>query len=175
MRVIQMGLNYSTTRFQSLNAPSTAKFTWAKTRDVLENKTFDAFEERIEEDCSDLPHFPITTTYGLLLADEATSKILRPKLCENGGDIAECTIQTQFGTYTGFRAFNLLGQSPESNIFRLAESRDPTEIGVEQYISVSFAKWLKSTVNCGAIVFRDVETDGIYRPQQSLHPRSKDL
>ena len=79
-----MGLNYSTTRFQSLNAPSTAKFTWAKTRNVLENKTFHAIEERIEEDGSDLPHFPITTTYGLLLADEATSGVARKSWTRSG-------------------------------------------------------------------------------------------
>ena len=176
MRIIYVHASLRAVRFYFDTGDEHIDVLWAQQRDIIANRKFEAQESRIEEDGSDLPNYGLTEVDQLLIATPDIADQLRGKLRENGGDIVECTITTQFDTYIGFRAFNYLHETPNSNIFRLEESPEDPTPSIQQYVSVDFARWLKANFDCRGLAFRNDETDGRYKPKyRGIQPVATDI
>lgn len=175
MRIIYPGTNFSTARFATPSNAIDLDFSAALTKESFRRGTLEVIEERTEEDGSELPQFGLTNFDDMLIAKKEVADILRPKLKENGGDVLECTMKSQHGFYIGFRAFNLLSDTPTANIFRLLEFNENPTLCVRQFLSVDFAQWMNKNLDCRGLTFRDAETDGVHKPSTSLLRRSTDI
>ena len=176
MRIIEISGTLSSAFFYLDTDDEYVDVLWAQQPDIIANREFTAKEDRIDDDGSDLPNYGLSESDQLLIATPDIANQLRDKLRENGGDIVECTITTQFGTYVGFRAFNYLHETPNANIFRLEESPEDPTPSIQQYVSVDSARWLKANFDCRGLAFRNDETDGRYKPKyRGIQPVATDI
>ena len=134
----------------------------------FDGRTFEILEDRKEVDGSDMPQYGLTAALGALVADEEKAPAIREALNQGGAKIAEATFVSQFGTYYGFRAFNLYEETPEAPVFRTRTTPSNPDLWRKQFYTPQFADWLKANFDTRGLSINRVERDPyFYRPNRA--------
>ena len=134
----------------------------------FDGQTFEVLEVRKDTDGTPLPQFGLTEDLGALMADEEKAPVIREALHQSGAKIAEATFVSQFGTYYGFRAFNLYEETPEAPVFRTRTTPSNPDLWRKQFYTPQFAEWLKANFDTRGLSINRVERDPyFYRPDRT--------
>lgn len=134
----------------------------------FDGRTFEVLEDRKEVDGSAMPQYGLTETLGAFVADEEKAPAIREALNQGGAKIAEATFVSQFGTYYGFRAFNLYEETPEAPVFRTRTTPSNPDLWRKQFYTPRFAEWLKANIDTRGLSINRVERDPyFYRPDRT--------
>ena len=130
--------------------------------DTIDGQHFDVLESCFDSDGSPYPRYDLTESIGMLIAPTDAASAIRDALNQQGARIAECTFTSQYGDYTGFRAFNLHEDTPQAPVFRIRTSPDNPDLWMDQYYTSEFVDWLKANFDTRGIQTRTVDQDPHY-------------
>ena len=133
----------------------------------FDGQHFEVLEVRKDTDGTPLPQYGLTEALGALVVESDLAPAVRDALNQGGAKIAEATFVSQFGTYYGFRAFNLYEETPEAPVFRTRTTPSNPDLWMDQYYTPQFAEWLKANVDTRGLSITRVERDPyFYRPDR---------
>ena len=134
----------------------------------FDGQTFEVLEDRKEVDGSTMPQYGLTEALGALVVESDIAPAVREALHQGGAKIAEATFVSQFGTYYGFRAFNLYEETPEAPVFRTRTTPSNPDLWRKQFYTPQFADWLKANFDTRGLSINRVERDPyFYRPDRT--------
>ena len=134
----------------------------------FDGQTFEVLEDRKEVDGSTMPQYGLTEALGALVVESDIAPAVREALNQGGAKIAEATFVSQFGTYYGFRAFNLYEETPEAPVFRTRTTPSNPDLWRKQFYTPQFAEWLKANFDTRGLSINRVERDPyFYRPDRT--------
>ena len=110
----------------------------------FDGQHFEVLEVRKDTDGTPLPQYGLTEALGALVVESDIAPAVRDALNQGGAKIAEATFVSQFGTYYGFRAFNLYEETPEAPVFRTRTTPSNPDLWMDQLYTPQFAEWLKT-------------------------------
>ena len=145
----------------------TLGMTEAQDFNEFDGQSFEALEVRKDIDGTPMPQYGLTEELGALVVDEAHAPVVREALCQGGARIAEASFVSQFGTYHGFRAFNLYEDTPQAPVFRTRTTPSNPDLWRKQFYTPQFAEWLQANFDTRGLSVTRVERDPyFYRPDR---------
>ena len=134
----------------------------------FDGQHFEVLEVRKDTDGTPLPQYGLTEALGALVVESDIASAVRVALNQGGAKIAEATFVSQFGTYYGFRAFNLYEETPEAPVFRTRTTPSNPDLWRKQFYTPQFAEWLKANFDTRGLSINRVERDPyFYRPDRT--------
>ena len=134
----------------------------------FDGQHFEVLEVRKDTDGTPLPQYGLTEALGALVVESDLAPAVRDALNQGGAKIAEATFVSQFGTYYGFRAFNLYEETPEAPVFRTRTTPSNPDLWRKQFYTPQFADWLKANFDTRGLSINRVERDPyFYRPNRA--------
>lgn len=131
----------------------------------FDGQSFEVLEVRKDTDGTPMPQYGLTEALGALVAESEMAPVIREALNQGGARIAEATFVSQFGTYHGFRAFNLYEDTPQAPVFRTRTTPSNPDLWMDQLYTPQFAEWLQANFDTRGLSINRVERDPyFYRP-----------
>jgi len=135
------------------------KMTETQDFNEFDGRKFEVMEDRREVDGSLMPQYGLTEALGALVAESEMAPAIREALNQGGARIAEATFVSQFGTYHGFRAFNLYEDTPQAPVFRTRTTPSNPDLWRKQFYTPQFAEWLQANFDTRGVRITRVERD----------------